>query len=132
MPDKSSGLSQQFDLLRCQFQLSIDHDRNVTAWARKAPCGLRSPAQKVYILHKKLSLGGALCAKPAWVVNAALPPVLNWENCVVPPALVMTVALPALLNWENCVVPRKFVMTVALPAVLEFVNSVAPKLLAMR
>src|SRR5262245_46633040 len=27
--------------------------------------GLRSPAQKVYILHKKLSLSGALCAKPA-------------------------------------------------------------------
>jgi len=26
--------------------------------------GLRSPAQKVYILHKKLSLSGALCAKP--------------------------------------------------------------------
>src|SRR5262249_10410630 len=24
----------------------------------------RSPAQKVYILHKKLSLSGALCAKP--------------------------------------------------------------------
>jgi hypothetical protein len=26
----------------------------------------RSPAQKVYILHKKLSLSGALCAKPSW------------------------------------------------------------------
>src|SRR5262245_29166541 len=26
--------------------------------------GLRSPAQKVYILHKKLSIGGTLCAKP--------------------------------------------------------------------
>jgi hypothetical protein len=26
--------------------------------------GFRSPAQKVYILHKKLSLSGALCAKP--------------------------------------------------------------------
>src|SRR5262249_7064418 len=31
-----------------------------------------SPAQKVYILHKKLSLSGALCAKPA-VGVAALP-----------------------------------------------------------
>ena len=26
--------------------------------------GLRSPAQKLYILHKKLSLSRALCAKP--------------------------------------------------------------------
>jgi len=41
---------------------------------------------------------------PAWVVNAALPPVLNWENCVVPPKLVTTVALPAVLEFVNSVV----------------------------
>src|SRR6266566_3382346 len=69
---------------------------------------------------------------PAWVVKAALPPVLNPENCVVPPLLVMTVALPPVLNWENCVVPPLLVMTAALPAVLVLVNVVnPPKLVVM-
>jgi hypothetical protein len=31
---------------------------------RNTAVGLRSPAQKVYILHKKRSLSGALCVKP--------------------------------------------------------------------
>jgi hypothetical protein len=34
------------------------------------PAGPRSPAQKVYILHKKLSPHGALCAKPATLIAA--------------------------------------------------------------
>jgi hypothetical protein len=34
--------------------------------------GLRSPAQKVYILHKKLSLSGALCAKPGRVLERSV------------------------------------------------------------
>jgi hypothetical protein len=68
---------------------------------------------------------------PAWVVNAALPPLLNWKNCVVPPMLVMTVALPAVLKPLNCVVPPKLAMTVALPAVLNWENWVVPPMLAM-
>src|SRR6516225_7674492 len=35
--------------------------------------GIRSPAQKVYILHKKLSPHGALCAKPPMYVQS--PPI---------------------------------------------------------
>src|SRR2546429_257681 len=60
---------------------------------------------------------------PAWVVNAALPPVLNPENCVVPPLLVMTVALPAVLVLVNVVNPPLLVTTAALPAVLLLVNA---------
>jgi hypothetical protein len=63
---------------------------------------------------------------PAWVVNAALPPVLDWENCVVPPAFVMTVALPAVLELVNCVLPPLLAMSVAFPAVLELANDVLP------
>src|SRR6516225_1844934 len=33
--------------------------------------GLRSPAQKVYILHKKLCPDGALCAKPCSTLEGA-------------------------------------------------------------
>src|SRR5262245_36489045 len=68
---------------------------------------------------------------PAWVVKAALPPVLDWENCVVPPALVMTVALPAVLEFVNSVLPPLLAMRVALPAVLEVANDVLPPRLAV-
>jgi hypothetical protein len=53
---------------------------------------------------------------PAWVMNAALPPVLSPKKLVVPPLLVVIVALPPLLPWKKLTIPL-FVI-VALPAVL--------------
>jgi hypothetical protein len=46
--------------------------------------GLRSPAQKVYILHKKLSPHGALCAKPVLVesLNSTQALLTRLENGV--------------------------------------------------
>src|SRR5262249_60209228 len=50
-----------------QKQTSRRHLANLrfASQSRHARVASRSPAQKLYILHKKLSLSGALCAKPA-------------------------------------------------------------------
>jgi hypothetical protein len=63
-------------------------------------------------------------------VNAALPPVLEPVNSVVPPKLVMTVAFPAVLVSANDRRPREFVRT-ALPAELEFRNSTELEILLL-
>jgi len=39
-------------------------DIRFTSQSGHARVASRSPAQKLYILHKKLSLSGTLCAKP--------------------------------------------------------------------
>src|SRR6516162_2641007 len=47
-----------------RYRLASDHRRSRAA---TAPSYRTPPAQKVDILHKKLSLNGALCAKPSKV-----------------------------------------------------------------
>jgi len=62
----TAGFQSDLCPLWVQKQTSRRHLANVrfTSQSGHARVASRSPAQKVYILHKKLSLSGALCAKP--------------------------------------------------------------------
>src|SRR6516165_1081521 len=62
----TAGFKSDLCPLWVQKQTSRRHLANVrfTSQSGHARVASRSPAQKVYILHKKLSLSGALCAKP--------------------------------------------------------------------
>jgi hypothetical protein len=51
-----------------RYRLASDHRRSRAA---TEPSYRTPPAQKVDILHKKLSLNGALCAKPAKAMRAS-------------------------------------------------------------
>ena len=66
-PVYSTSMPQSGRRPQHQKQTSRRHLANVrfTSQSGHARVASRSPAQKVYILHKKLSLSGALCAKPA-------------------------------------------------------------------
>src|SRR5262249_47688957 len=64
-------------------RLASDHRRSRAA---TEPSYRTPPAQKVDILHKKLSLNGALCAKPARVEttrlrSGGLPHFIKFEVC---------------------------------------------------
>ena len=70
----TAGFKSDLCPLWVQKQTSRRHLANVrfTSQSGHARVASRSPAQKVYILHKKLSLSGALCAKPP--LSRRLPP----------------------------------------------------------
>src|SRR5262249_840218 len=68
-------------MFRDQMQkILLQHNPSQSGHAHVAS---RSPAQKVYILHKKLSLSGALCAKPLSALKRSPTP---WREPDVLPA----------------------------------------------